>query len=176
MFRSNLQGDLPPVLGSCNSQTLRAEAGVEMESGTRGTHKRQTARYFVHTCQLCWRNWSFGLSVAQSPPSLVAWQEWGCFLGQLSSQDSSCLGLPTEGAILPRFQLHLCKVSGSGAGTVRREGEPATGAVSPSDLGLPVCEMGGWIRWVVSDVADTQLFCDFSLKGVDHQGRAAPEH
>lgn len=45
---------------------------------------------------------------------------------------------------------------------------------SPSDLGLPVCEMGGWIRWVVSDVADTQLFCDFSLKGVDHQGRAAP--
>lgn len=46
------------------------------------------------------------------------------------------------------------------------------------DLGLPACEMGGWMQWVVSgapDVADTQLFWDFSLKGVDHQGRPAPQ-
>lgn len=43
---------------------------------------------------------------------------------------------------------------------MRKEGVNATGAVSSSDLGLPICEMGGWIKWVVSgatDVADNQL-------------------
>lgn len=185
MFRSNLQGDLPTVLGSYNSQTLRVEAGGEMETSTRGTHKLHTARCFTHTRQLSLKNGSFGLSVAQSPHPLVAWQEWRCFLSQLSSQDSPCLGLPTEGAILTHFQLHLCKVNGSRAGTVRRGSEcyGSCGSLVPSDLGLPICEMGGWIRWVVSgapDMADdaavlreNSQLCDCSLKGVGHQGRTA---
>lgn len=84
----------------------------------RPAHKPQTTRCLVHTCQLSLKTGPLAYWV-KAHFSWWPGKIGGAFSAQLT-QDPSCLGLPIEGAVLTHFQLHLCKVKESRAGTVRR--------------------------------------------------------
>lgn len=124
-FKSNLQGALPSVLGSCNSQSLRVEMGGsarEEDTGSQAPHYQVFSTYLSAP----FKNWSFGL-LGQSSPLLVAWQDRGCCLSTFNTGLPPGAPSPTSSATSARLQ----------------KAEQAQGDVAPSDLGLPVYEMGG---------------------------------
>lgn len=88
VFRSNLQGALPSVLGSRDSQSLRAEVGGrarEEGTGSHASHCQVVSTYLP--AQL--KNWSFGLSGQSS----LSW--WPGGTGVAVSASTLNTGLPT---------------------------------------------------------------------------------
>lgn len=117
VFRSNLQGALPSVLGSRDSRSLRVETGGRAREEGTGSHAH-TGRRLAPTCPLSLKTGPLASRVKAPSPGGLAGP--GLLSQRLEHRT------PAWGALTHR-QLHPCQLTESRAGAVRQEGEGAPG-------------------------------------------------